>query len=289
MKELLPSLLALAGVAAALGLAIQNETPVGQVAGRLRKSQQPVAAQVVLIPQNGGAWRRAKSTKNGEFELKNVPVGRYRALAETRFGIKRHLFRGQTMVRVDETQTANLGLELTRIFPTLPTTPRLRDPERVRQRARDILNARFNLSPQLLETIRLNNRSRLPLPIVLAQAGAESSFRPHLVGRLDEIGLFQLRPSTAQDYSPRPLTNQQLLDPALNTRLATRYLADLHDEFGNTRIALAAYNQGQGRTRREGLYPIAQIYADAILQAAYHADFRNRIVSLDPALAAHWR
>jgi soluble lytic murein transglycosylase-like protein len=157
----------------------------------------------------------------------------------------------------------------------------------VQVRTMDIVRARYNLSRELYDTIRANNLSGLPIEIVLAQAGAESSFWVTHGGKLKEIGLFQLRPVTANDQGLGKFTDQQIQNAALNTRLATTYMKTLTAMFGDVRIALVAYNQGPGNTMRKGLLPRAQIYADAILQASRHSRFQARLRALDPQFRPH--
>jgi soluble lytic murein transglycosylase len=83
----------------------------------------------------------------------------------------------------------------------------------------------------------------------------ESSFRYDVKSPSHAVGLMQLLPSTAQEiakqYKLKDFGPSSLLDPDVNIKLGSVYLARLIKQFnGNVPIALAAYNTGQGRMRR---------------------------------------
>lgn len=77
----------------------------------------------------------------------------------------------------------------------------------------------------------------------------ESSFRPDVVSRAGAIGYAQLMPATAAELGVDPW------DPEQNLRGGARYLRQQFDTFGDTRLALAAYNAGPGRVREYGGVP----------------------------------
>ena len=260
------AILALGGAA----ISVWSETPRARIAGEIigPRTQKPVAKARVVAVDELGRWHRTKTDAFGHFSLRNLPEGR------AKFFVQSGRWRFEKTLELRENRVARPDVTLKLLPPNVPPPHPQRDPFAVQKRTREILGSLPNLSPQLLQIIAQNNESGLPLEIVLAQAGAESSFRPHLDGPLDEIGLFQLRPATANELAGRPLSPEELRDAALNTRLATRYLGRLNRYFQNTRTALGAYNLGIGRTQREGLYPIAQIYADAILASAKHPKMR---------------
>ena len=56
----------------------------------------------------------------------------------------------------------------------------------------------------------------------------------------------QLMPGTAKPMAP----GGDLDDPALNLRIGARFLAGLLRDFGDPRLALAAYNAGPKRLRQ---------------------------------------
>ena len=129
-----------------------------------------------------------------------------------------------------------------------------------------------HLTPQLYDTIHSNNRSKQTDPLLIAHAAVESTLGTQLVGLQGELGLFQLKPSTARSVGLEKFTNQQLRDDfALNTRVATTYLQRNIDAFGGyLRMGLGAYKQGAASVSKSGLSANSQVYADAIIQCANH-------------------
>ena len=80
----------------------------------------------------------------------------------------------------------------------------------------------------------------------------ESEFNPSAISPANAYGLMQLLPSVgkslAREEGMSGFQTFQLLDPATNIRLGTRYLRKTLDHFGGvTEYALAAYNAGDSR------------------------------------------
>ncbi|GAB4403826.1 MAG: hypothetical protein OHK0048_23010 [Rhodoferax sp.] len=97
----------------------------------------------------------------------------------------------------------------------------------------------------------------LDAALLKAVVVAESAFNPQAVSRKGAVGLMQVMPATAQRYGVRgePGTSvaAKLTDPWLNIHTGTRYLADLMQRFqGQTELALAAYNAGEGAVAKAG-------------------------------------
>lgn len=85
----------------------------------------------------------------------------------------------------------------------------------------------------------------------------ESAFNTNALSPKGAVGLMQVMPMTAQRYGvqadPRATVSAKLTDPELNIQTGTRYLADLLRLFGGqTELALAAYNAGEGAVTRAG-------------------------------------
>jgi soluble lytic murein transglycosylase-like protein len=98
-------------------------------------------------------------------------------------------------------------------------------------------------------------RNGLDPALVRAVVAVESAYEPAAVSSKGAIGLMQVIPATAERYglaaTPRRSVEQQLMDPAVNVRIGTRYLSDLIERFGqDLRLALAAYNAGEGAVER---------------------------------------
>lgn len=93
--------------------------------------------------------------------------------------------------------------------------------------------------------------------LLKAVVAAESAFNSKAVSPKGAVGLMQLMPATAMRYgvlADRSATvSSKLTDPDLNIKTGTRYLADLLRLFGGqTELALAAYNAGEGAVARAG-------------------------------------
>jgi len=99
-------------------------------------------------------------------------------------------------------------------------------------------------------------RSNIDHCLALAQADVGSEFKHDAVGAAGEIGLFQIKPSTAALLEPiagtfkRPVINKatrelgDLADPAVSTRFAMAYLRDILTRKPSIKDALTEYNGG---------------------------------------------
>jgi soluble lytic murein transglycosylase len=89
--------------------------------------------------------------------------------------------------------------------------------------------------------------------LVAAVIRQESSYDPKAQSPAGARGLMQLMPATAGPMARvRGLTfsDELLEDPRANLELGTAFLAGLMKEFRDPRLALAAYNAGDGRLRQ---------------------------------------
>jgi len=96
-------------------------------------------------------------------------------------------------------------------------------------------------------------RAGLDPYLVAAVVREESSYYPRAVSRAGARGLMQLMPATARpmaDLRGLAFEGGSLLDdPRANLDMGASFLAGLLKEFGDPRVALAAYNAGPKRAR----------------------------------------
>jgi len=80
----------------------------------------------------------------------------------------------------------------------------------------------------------------------------ESGFKVKAYSRAKASGLWQFIPATGERYGLKvDYWVDMRRNPELATDAALNYLSYLHDEFGDWLLAMAAYNCGEGRIRRE--------------------------------------
>ncbi len=79
----------------------------------------------------------------------------------------------------------------------------------------------------------------------------ESAFNPQAVSHARASGMWQFMPATGKDFELRQnLFRDDRRDVLASTRAALDYLQQLHTQFGDWHLALAAYNWGQGNVQR---------------------------------------
>ena len=87
-------------------------------------------------------------------------------------------------------------------------------------------------------------------PELVWVAEVESSFDPRARSPAGAAGLYQLMPATARQYGLRTWLPDQRLRPEDNARAAAKCLQHLHSQFKDWRLALAAYNAGEGTVQK---------------------------------------
>ncbi|WP_456434071.1 transglycosylase SLT domain-containing protein [Thermosulfuriphilus sp.] len=138
-------------------------------------------------------------------------------------------------------------------FSNAPTDPRFR-PYRP-------LEADLSLERHIVE---VSHRYGLDPELVKAVIEVESNWSKWAISPKGAMGLMQIMPSTANI-----LKLSDPFDPYRNIEAGVRYLKNLYDEFGRWDLALAAYNAGPGRIRRQrGIPPIPEtrLYVQRVLK-----------------------
>ncbi|MDE2292664.1 MAG: lytic transglycosylase domain-containing protein [Elusimicrobia bacterium] len=93
----------------------------------------------------------------------------------------------------------------------------------------------------------------VPRKLILAVMDAESSGNPRATSPVGARGLMQLMPATARGMGFSP---SRLYDPDTNVHAGVAYLSYLLKRYGgNTTLAVAAYNAGEGAVDRYGGVP----------------------------------
>lgn len=112
---------------------------------------------------------------------------------------------------------------------------------------RDFLPS-FPQKTQLLPAIEaVAQKYRLDPKLLHAVIRAESAYNPHAISPKGAVGLMQLMPETAARYGI-----YDRYDLFKNLEAGARYLRDLLLTFGDIRLAVAAYNAGEGAVRKYG-------------------------------------
>jgi len=116
-------------------------------------------------------------------------------------------------------------------------------------------------------------RNNLAPELVAAVVESESDFRPKLTSSKNAQGLMQIVPETG-----RLMGYGNLFNPEQNIAAGTKYLRYLFDRFGDEKMALAAYNAGEGNIERFGgvpPFPETLSYLDRVVQR--RLDYSQRI------------
>ena len=87
-------------------------------------------------------------------------------------------------------------------------------------------------------------------PDLVWVAEVESSFDRHALSPAGAAGLFQLMPDTAKRFGLSLWPRDQRYQPVPSATASAQYLKSLYDRFKDWRLALAAYNAGEGTVQK---------------------------------------
>lgn len=131
---------------------------------------------------------------------------------------------------------------------------------------------------------RILAEERLPIE-ALSVALVESGFNPQALSPKGARGIWQLMPDTAQRYGLTVAPgDDHRTHPERATRAAARYLQDLYRMFGDWKLALAAYNAGEGRVQRAIDRAGARDFDELSRRKLLPLETRNYV----PAVLAAW-
>lgn len=82
-------------------------------------------------------------------------------------------------------------------------------------------------------------------------AEVESTLKTNALSATGALGLFQFKPLTARHFGLMPAPDDFRTEPEKSAKAAAQYLSRLYAQFGDWRLAVAAYNAGEGCVRRQ--------------------------------------
>jgi soluble lytic murein transglycosylase len=115
-------------------------------------------------------------------------------------------------------------------------------------------------------------QQQLDPDLVASLIRQESEFNPTAISRANAMGLMQLLPNVgkglAREMNIRNFSSDDLLQPATNLQLGTRYFKRIVDHYdGQIEYALAAYNAGENRVeewRKSGDFRDKEEFVESI-------------------------
>ena len=141
--------------------------------------------------------------------------------------------------------------------PTVPTNqPPLPSPNPPAQKERELWVKKVSASPwpalakeYVPELKPIFTAQKIP-PDLVWVAEVESGFDRRALSPAGAAGMFQLMPDTAKRFGLSLWPRDQRYQPDPSATASARYLKYLYDRFKDWRLALAAYNAGEGTVQK---------------------------------------
>lgn len=112
-------------------------------------------------------------------------------------------------------------------------------------------------------------------------AHVESAFKTSAYSRARARGIFQFISATGRRYGLEiNWWVDERADPEKSARASASYLRDLYEEFGDWKLALAAYNAGEGRVRRSIKVGKTRDYWELISRRFFRRETRNYVPAI---------
>ncbi len=102
------------------------------------------------------------------------------------------------------------------------------------------------------EIIQYSKSYSVESALVASVANVESNFRENVRSNKGAVGIMQIMPTTAQwiaDQIGEEYSEKQLENGKYNLKLGCFYLSYLIEYFGDSKLAICAYNAGQGNVK----------------------------------------
>ncbi|GAA5106511.1 lytic transglycosylase domain-containing protein [Bartonella jaculi] len=115
------------------------------------------------------------------------------------------------------------------------------------------ISSRIPVRPYEFLIQKFANKYNVPVNLAHAVVRVESDYKAHIKGAAGEIGLMQIKPSTARGLGFKG-SIQDLYDPATNLEYGMRYLARAYKlSGGNTCGTVLKYNAGHAAKKMNSI------------------------------------